>query len=742
MSFRIFTPSEIIIGGTGYTGPIGRMTTGPRGSEGTGASGYTGATGYTGYQRNYTGPTGPVNRSLTGPTGPTIGRIGATGPAYSGTFTGYTGPTGSFGRENTGPSGYTNFTGITGPMGPTPGTGPTGPRGSTGTSVLPDPILAASCNVSPATILPNNQTNVLGTLTFNTSSYYIIWNGNAPDDAMYGVPQGLWKVVFSVNWDAGTTSSYRQLSIVDNNSEQTLAQNIMPSNGTNSLKQQLSWIGYLNGNTLRFEVLQNDSTNVTIDGGFISLYSYTQGTPNGYTGSSAPAIPGQYEFAVKIVNHDLTTPPVQLAMIYENDAGSASFYYTVNGSNNMHPTPGNAVASSGPVSNFFLFDWDDLTTATDDSNAKVFILGTDDSGSPVELNSLRIYIAKTDVYNNPSQYSLWAADNNGLVGGIPQSYLESYSAAQMTIDFVEITYNKPVGQYTIFCNTTQVDGMSIPISLTLNYKIIDGNRRANIGPLGMQNVSMSSLLSSYASSATGSIFWSTLVPTGAPARLSAINKLISPPAGTESYYNPYVDSIWDSLNPTVSGGTGVTFYGLGEATFNSCLIYTDTTNMYVTSTGGVSPYPNTLTYTIAKSDVKDNTLNIFGNAGVWATPAGYTGPSSAVVLKTKAYIVMALCRGVIQYQDTTTGGTSGLFNNTVWNDWLAQGANFYINSPPFIYPKFIHDNSIVATTSEGTRPYAYGASFDDVELWSSTITSNQISNDTQVQTVNIDVWEN
>lgn len=743
MSFRIFTPSEIIIGGTGYTGPIGRMTTGPRGLEGTGSSGYTGPTGYTGYQQNYTGPTGPVNRSLTGPTGPTIGRIGSTGPAYSGTFTGTTGPTGSFARENTGYTGPTNFTGITGPLGPSSGTGPTGPRGNTGISVLPDPLLAASCSISPAIILPNNESNVSGNLTFTTSSYYIVWNGNAPEPAMFGVPQGLWKIVFSVNWAAGTTASYRQLSVIDNNTELVIAQNIMPSNGSAVLNQQLSWIGTgdLNGNTFRFEVLQNDSTNVNISGGFISLYSYTQGTPNGYTGSSAPAVPGRYEFSVKMINHDLTTPPVQLAMIYENDAGSASYYFTVNGSNNMHPTPGNAVASSGPVSNLFLFNWADLTTATDDSNAKVFILGTDDSGSPVELNSLRIYIAKTDVYNNPSQYALWASDGNGLVGGIPQSYLETYTASQMIIDFVEITYNKPVGQYTIFCNTTQVDGMSIPISLTLNYKIIDGNRRANIGPLGMQNTSMSSLLTSYASTATGSIFWSTLVPTGTPARLSAINKLISPPAGTESYYNSYVDSVWDSLN-TSSGGTGVNFYGLGEATFQTCLIYTDTSNMYVTSTGGVSPYPNTLTYNIAKSDVYDHTLDIFGNAGVWATPSGFTGSNSVVVLKTKAYIVAAMCRSIIQNQDTLTGGTSGLFNNTVWNDWLAQGANFYTNSTPFIYPKFIHDNSILATTSEGTRAYCYGLSFDDVELWSSTITSNQITNNTQVETVNIDIWEN
>lgn len=750
MSFRIFYPAGIVpvVLGTGPTGATGVNInrTGYTGVTGISSNtGITGVTGYTGYSANTTGPTGGIGISITGYTGPngiSIGPTGRTGPI--GSVSNSMGVTGSIGRngvDNTGPTGAGNNLGITGPVGAVSGTGPTGSTGISGNSVLPSPLLSASCSLVSTSITPNNESNVAGNLVYNSSSYYIIWGGNSPNSAMFGVPQGLWKIVFSVNWGAGTTNGYRQLSIIDNNSETVYGQNIEEGD-TSSTAQQLTWIGNLDGNTLRFEVLHNDPSSVNITGGFISLYSYTQGTPNSHTGGSSPAIPGQYEFAVKMINHDIDNPPVQLAIIYNNDASTSSYYYSVNGSNSVHPTPGNAIGATGPIAPLFVFDWNSLPVADDDENARVFLLGTDNSGNPIELNSLRIYIAKTDVFNNQSNYSLWTADGNGLAGGIPQTYLESYTASQMTIDFIEITYNKPVGQYTIFANTTQVDGMNIPTTLTLSYKVVDGNRRANSGPVGI-SANMTTILNTYKPMATGSVFWGTIVPIGNPCRLSAIDKLISPPSGSESYYNSYINSVWTSLN-TGSGGTSITFHGIGEATFDTATIYTDDLNMYVTTSGGSSPYPSSLGYSISKSLVLDHTLDLFGNAGVWADPAGETGNNAAVVLKTKAYLVATFCRGVISLQDNFTGGTSGTppYPNSVWNDWLAQGANFYINSPSFVYPRLIHNFSINATTSQGTRPYAYGISFDDVYLWSTTLTSNQITGDTQAGILNIDIYKN
>jgi hypothetical protein len=463
-------------------------------------------------------------------------------------------------------------------------------------SVLPVPLLAASVQVATQAITSGAPTPIGGTLTFDTSDYYIIWGGDAPAPASIGIPAGLWKIVFGVNWSGGSTG-YRQLTILDPNSGQSISQNITPFAST-SQSQQVAWIGYTddgatNGMTLEFEVQHNDPASLQVSGGYIALYSYTQGPPEDHTDPPGPVQPGQYQFVVRFTNHDLLHPPVQLAMIYQNDAGTSSFYYSPSGS---YPLPGSAVASSGPISPLFLFDWSALPDSTTVANAKEIVLGTDPTtGTPVELNSLRYYIAKTDVRNNPGMYSLWASDGNGLVGGIPQSYLESYTGGQMTIDFVEMTYNKPAGGYQMFTNTTQVDGMSIPMTITLNYKVIDGNRRANFGPLGI-TASMDRIIQSYASAYTGTIWSSNIVPTGTYTRLSGIQKLISPPAGSNTYYDPYVNAVWSALN-TGASGAAVTFFGIGEATFTQATIYTDPANMYVSTTGGINGYPN-VQYTI------------------------------------------------------------------------------------------------------------------------------------------------
>ena len=720
--------------------------TGPRGLPGTAM---TGSTGTIGSSMVITGPVGPdSSNSLTGSIGPdgvsslNSGIVGPAGPTATSSL--LTGPTGSVLNiaGTTGPSvNSSNIIGPTGPPGLTTGTGPTGSAGQNGPSVLPNPLLTASVAISDQSVPPNTPIPVGGILSFDTSSYYLIWGGNFPSAASIGIPAGLWKVVFNVNWSGGT-SGYRQLNIVDPNSGQNIGQNIAAF-ASSDMSQEVTWIGYTddgatNGMTLNFEAQHNDPSSLEINGGFISLYSYTQGIATGYTAAPGPVTPGQYQFVARFINHDTVHPPVQLAIIYQNDASTTSFYYSPSGS---YPISGNSISASGPVSQLFLFDWSAMPDSTTVANAKEIILGTDSSGSPIELNSLRFYIAKTDVRNNPLLYTLWKSNENGLAGGIPQSYLEGYTGGQMTIDFVEMTYNKPAGQYQLFTNTSQVDGMSIPMTLTLNFKVVDGNRRINFGPLGI-TTDMGVILSAYAQQYTGTIWSSTIVPTGTLTRLSGIQKLISPPSGSNTYYDSYVNAVWTSLN-TGAGGTGVNFAGIGEATFTNCTIYTDPVQMYVSTTGGTSGYPSSVQYTIPINQVLGHSIDIFGNAGVWAT-SSVGGNTGAVILKTKAYLVCAMCRGVIQFQDTDTGGTSGNppFANSVWNDWLAQGANFYINTPVFPYPKLIHNYAIVQTTSQGTRPYCYGLSFDDNFSWSSTETSNIVNDDTQVSVVNIDIYTN
>lgn len=740
--FTGFTGSSSATGSTGYTGYTGYFGY-------TGYTGYTGIAGPTGF-RGHAGPTGYTGFNTTGVTGPTgapahlSGLTGAFGRTGS-TGIGITGATGSFGLTNTGATGISN-TGATGPAGSSVGSTQTGATGTPGTTVLPNPLLLASCTFITTLIEPNTLTALSGNESYNSSPYYILWGGNTPTTATFGIPEGLWKIVFNASWSNGSTG-FRQLNITDDNTDEIIAKNIcMNAEGVGgTTNQQAVWIGTILGQTLRFEVQHNDVVNLDMNGS-VTLFSYTQGIATSYTGTCLPCVPGKYEFAVKLINHDTLHPPVQLAMIYANDSATTSYYYSVNGSNAQRPIPGNQVPATGPVSAYFTFNWDSLPVATDNSNARVFILGTDPTNSyaPVELNSLRIYIAKTNVYNNTGTYSLWSSDNAGLIGGIPQSYLDTYTASQMTIDFVEITYNKPVGQYSIFVNTTQVDGLTIPMALTLNYKVINGNRRVNLGPLGLQD-DMQTILNTYASRATGSIFWSTLVPSQiSPARIVAINKLGSVPTGTNSYYNSYVNQVWTNLN-TGAGGYAVTFHGIGEATFNTATIYTDSTKMYVTTSGGTSPYPASLSFTIDKTDVIDHTLDIFGCAGVWASTSE-TGNNAVVVLKVKAYMVATFARGIIDQQDSYTSGTSGTppYLNSVWNDWLAQGANFYVNTPSFIYPKLIHDYSILGTTTSGTRRFAYGLSFDDVYDYSTTETSNQLTppTDTQVQIVNVDIYGN
>ena len=79
------------------------------------------------------------------------------------------------------------------------------------------------------------------------------------------------------------------------------------------------------------------------------------------------------------------------------------------------------------------------------------------------------------------------------------------------------------------------------------------------------------------------------------------------------------------------------------------------------------------------------------------------------------------------------------FRNSIWNDWKDKGANFYQNINSHVYAKFIHDNSVEGTIDTVTLPFGYALSFDDVYNWSSEITSDQVSGDTQLERIVITV---
>jgi hypothetical protein len=156
--------------------------------------------------------------------------------------------------------------------------------------------------------------------------------------------------------------------------------------------------------------------------------------------------------------------------------------------------------------------------------------------------------------------------------------------------------------------------------------------------------------------------------------------------------------------------------------------------MFVNATGGGGP---PFSFQIPRSDVQNFSLDIFGNSGVWAT-------GSDPVKNVKTFLVSTFCRGNLDKQDDLTGGSTGGKLNRVWNDWLANGANFYQNLPDnFLYAKFIHDFTIDGSIDNIVRKYAYGFPFDDVYEWSATIASDsQAGGATQAERLIVDIYTN
>jgi len=464
--------------------------------------------------------------------------------------------------------------------------------------------------------------------------------------------------------------------------------------------------------------------------GTISVFSYTQAIPTGPTGPQSPVPPGANEFALRFVNHDTTNPPLELGIFYQDVPGTTGYHMAPSGNAN-YPSQVNINPTGIAVSSLFKFTWSDLPIVNGDTNTREIILG----GSTPVLNSMRIYISKTSISTTPAPFTTWTSDpSTGIIGGVPQSLIETLPASTMTIDFAEISYNVPAGGHTLFSNQSTVDGLNIPLSIEVIYKNAVGNRRMTNGPLGITE-KMSTLLSAYSSQTTGTTFWSTLLPDpSAPARISAPQKL-SATGPWNNYMDTYVDQVFEKWN-----GDTLTFTPISTTIFTSANVTTSPTGMHVSATGGT---PGLFEFDIPKNLITGYSRDILGQSGVWVT-----GDSNEQVVKT--YLVSAFARGVIHLQDEQYASSSIFkgtpFSNSTWNDWLAKGVNFYRNVNPHIYGQYLHERSLINNVDGVFLPFSYALSFDDVYNWSSEMTSDQVgtspTTETQLERVIIEIYEN
>jgi hypothetical protein len=729
----------------GFRGPQG--VTGPAGSDGhTGGSSLPGPTGPNGIGvTGSSGNTGPTGIIAFGPTGPSGFEDGTIGP---------TGSTGFVGRQDVGSTGPFSITGLTGPpgisfpglqqvgyVGPTgtlesgpvgPPGGGTGPTGSASQDrVLPTPFLFLSVNIdggSPimsSNIGANNAIN--GTVQTSTSPFYFVWQESP---AQLGVPAGLWKIVINIQWASSSVGS-RKISIVDaNDTNNEIAKNIMFNAGADTVTQTLVAVPYfMLPTTLLFTVAQDSGAPLDIISGTISVYGLTQAGPDANFSDEAIG-PNPDEFIMRFRNHDVANPPVQIMIAGQNALGSSGFYLSPNPMDNSRCVF-NPVSSSVQQSSWFAFNWTSMNMVNGDPNARQIILG----GPTGVYNSTFIYVSKVNITSQASFYSSWTSSSSGIPGKIPQSLKESATAAQGTLDFMEFTYNLS-GTHTLFANSSTVDGITIPMTLAINYKVFQGNRMATDGPIGVAT-DMGELLSSWNSQANSvNTLWNLLaVPNSGPVeRIVALNEY-SGSSSFSSYYQPYIDSAWDSLV-----ATPVTFFSPpGNSFFTTATISCTARpggRMSIYQFGGPAPpYTTYINYT----DI--NSLNTLGNSGVWST--GSTQDQVA-----KAIVVCAFCRGMITVQDSLTGGSNIIgavyYPNTLWNNWGGSQNNYYNNNPPFLWARFIHQNSLYGSIDRASRRYAYGLSFDDDFNWSTSISPPAAGNGetTLVGIMYVDIYGN
>ena len=719
---------------TGSTGPVGTIgsigLTGPSGSIGNNGIPITGPTGSTNI--GVTGPTGPI-----GITGPNVLSSNNTGPTGSSgnIIIGSTGPTGQFNTGFTGSIGPGSILSMTGPRGSTGSTGPTGPSsliGHTGPfiSPLPNPILYMTADFNPnsiETVQITGNIPLSGVVQTSTSPFYLVWNDTP---ATLGLPPGCWKIVFNIKWDASPNGA-RKISILNaNNINQEFAKNLINNDGNNILEQTLVYSpSFLQNTTLAFNVAQDSGSSINILSGSISAYSLTQPGPIGYT-DEVTTLPT--EFAIRFINHDTAHPPVQLLFAGLNAAANGGIYLSPDPGDNSR-TIFNNISTSVPMSSLFLFDWVSMDMVDGNPNIRQLIVGGSTMSVPNVYNSCFIYISKVDVrVTNAAFYSIWTTNVVGVPGKIPQNLKETATASQGTIDFMEFTYNLG-GNYTIFINSSTVDGITIPMTLTCNFKAVNGSRRPNDGPIGVIT-DMGTILSDWTTQANAlDTTWNLLaVPNAGPIERLTVLQQYTGVSNFSTIYQPYIDFAWDSIvaNP-------VTFYPPNNSYFTQGVITCTprpSGSMTITASGIVPTFNTVIPYSGVTS------IDTLGNSGAWATGT----PQELVV---KAIVVCAFCRGVVHLQDGYTGGFNIVGNqyypNQVWNDWKDSNI-FYTNITPFLFSRFVHDYSIIGSIQNAYRRYAYGLSYDDNFNWSTSIASSPVNGgaSTEVGVIFIDIYGN
>lgn len=736
------------IGSTGPSDLIGNIT-GPAGNDATEITGSEGPV----YMFVY-GPTGPagedtIENADTGPTGISNPVIGYTGPTGSDNADdALTGPTGFMGQIIVGYEGYTGLEYLgnsdTGPTGIIGGglstderTGATGP-----TSYIPSNPLVGIATINNTSISYNTETTLTLSPVYQSSSFYL-----PVESQTIGVGFGMWKVVVNLNWDAG--SGYRKISLVSSDDTVTYATNCTPAATGPSLSnsQQLTYIGNFNntdvvGATFKIVVSHGNISPINVYGS-ISVFSFTSIIPDVATGPDGPNTIGDLEFAVRFVNHDTTHPPVKIGIFAGNNLAATTGRYFSTPIVNGRPTAYNTPTISTKVSTLF-FNWSDMPMVNGDSNIREIVMG----GSGELYVSGHFYISKSDLTAD-SDLQTWTVSDNANVGGVPQPYLLSLSASELTLDFVEFTFNKPQDIYTLFINQTLVDGMTIPMTLTLLYKNT-GNRRLTNGPVGLSK-SMNTIFNEYFPAATGTDnpFWRTIKPDYTnPARLITPQKLDTDDLNAfQGYMNDYINTVfWPAwLDPArqVFYPQGPT--GAGDSWTHAELYtqgdFTTTGQLFVTPLGGSSSGADA--FIIDASDIYNKSIDLMGASGVWIT-----GNSTQQAVK--AVLAAALVRGVAQYSGelfTTNSYQSNVsYAQSNWNGYRDAGASFYKNIKPHVYGKVLHDQADINSIDGLSLPYTYAISYDDVYGYSSTITTAQIgtspSTITQALRANIDIYEN
>ena len=748
---------------TGPSGPSGGET-GPTGAnvEKTGPIGYTNTliiTGPTGTNHLFFGSTGNIGDiNINSITGPANFILGVTGPTGLNTATstntgptGYmitlTGPLGHIGIDHigvgtiTGPSGY-----VGGGSNTNEHTGATGPNG-----FIPNDPLASVININSQNIINNTNTTLTSLSQTSLSSIYLPVSNDT-----IGVNFGLWKVIINLDWDVGT--GYRKISIVNaENDSIVFAANSTESVSGINTKQQLVYIGNFNntdttGNNLKIKVEHDNPSSLNVKG-VVSIFSYTTIIPSIPTGPDGPNPIGNHEFAIRLINHDMGHEPKYIGVFAANNIpATVGTYYTtpvVNGKLTRIPTP---YEQTG-VTNL-LIPWSSLPPVDGNPQVREFILG----GENELLVSAHVYIIKTENTVTNNLIPTWTVQNGDNVGGIPQNYLNTLSASDLTADYIEFTFNKPSGQYALFINQTLVDGFNIPMTLTIFFRDT-GNRRIPNGPVGL-NKSMNTIFNEYKPQATGGSnpFFRTLKPNYTnPARFVTPQKLDSSefPA-FDNYMNDYLNEFWTKWNGM---SNKVTFYPGGPTGPNSeythVELYTSGSfyaspskdmgsgTMTVTPLGAQSQ-SGTDQFTLDVSDLYGKTIDLIGASGVWIT-------GTKIQQSVKALLAASIVRGVAHLSATLFPSESYQsnvsFQQSYWNGYHNKGKGFYLNQNPNVYGKVLHDLAIQNSSIDAlSLPFAYAISYDDVYNYSSSIGSSQIgtipSNITQVYRVNVDIYEN